>query len=480
MNNVRAFVHPSGLKIMATHVPSSESCAISIMIRVGSIYENDSIRGGAHLIEHVMFQGTQQLPSQAILSRTLDSMGAVYNAYTTYNMTSYHIKVQKAYLSKTVDILCQMVSDSLFKSDKVNNEKKVVVEELRKLRDEPSSYVSELFYSIVFKHSPFELSIGGTEKSVKDTDPEKLRRFWKERYILPNMLISVAGNVDLEELKQSLQSSPLFTQTLQKGVIDVYNKPLPLQKQPRLKIQHRENMKQVQVQVGFPTFGIDHPDRFALRLARIILGGNMSSRIFTSLRDYYGLAYSPHSQVNFFETMGEFSIASGVDGEAIFTGNLDKKKGKADPLAVIFQEFFRLCQSEVPEDELHKAKEYVKGNILLEMEDNQRIAEYYGRLFLLDRPVFTMERYIEEITRVTSDDILRVCRDIIVPNRINLALIGNIQESDAQSYLDKTSRRWNRILQVETRGGAPAEDSYYYPELFTLNSNTNFFSVNGF
>ena len=336
---------------------------------------------------------------RSILSETLDSMGAVYNAYTNYDVTSYHIKVQKVYAQKAIDILCQMVSESFFRPKNVESEKKVVVEELRRLRDDPSSYVQELFASIVFQGSPYGLSIGGTEKSVMDIDSERLKKFWRERYILPNMLISVSGNMDIENLKQSLQLSPIFTATAKKGIIDKYDKPLPLQKEPRLKVQVRKNTKQVQVQLGFPTQGLNHQGRFALRLAKVILGGNMSSRIFKSLLDQFGLAYSPSAQVSLYETMGEFSICSGVDGSNIFSDNLDTSKGKADPLAVILPEFFELRMEKIPENELHKAKEYVKGNILLEMENNQRIAEYYGRLFLLDRPVFTVERFIEEIEK---------------------------------------------------------------------------------
>jgi predicted Zn-dependent peptidase len=480
MNQVRAYLHPTGLKILNTYIPSSESCAISLMIRVGSIYENNHIRGGAHLIEHMMFQGNKQLTTQSILSETLDSMGAVYNAYTNYDVTSYHIKVQKSYAQKAIDILCQMVSESLFRPKNVESEKKVVVEELRRLRDDPSSYVQELFFGIVFQGSPYGLSIGGSEKSVMDTDSEKLKKFWRERYILPNMLVSVSGNMDIEKLKQSLQLSPLFTATSKQGVVDKYDKALPIQKEPRLKVQVRKNTKQVQVQLGFPTPGLNHQGRFALRLAKVILGGNMSSRIFNSLRDRYGLAYSPSAQLSLYETMGEFSICSGVDGSNIFSDNLDKSKGKADPLAVILQEFFKLRLEKVPEDELHKAKEYVKGNILLEMEDNQRIAEYYGRLFLLDRPVFTVERFIEEIEKVTVDDIYQICQTIITPERMNLALIGNIKENEARQYLNKMHSKWSNIIKGKKGGGS---EEYYFPHLLAQGQYTSqpgMFTLNSF
>ena len=151
MNNVEAYKDSnSNLRFLLTKIDSSESCAISLMIRVGSIYEKKGIHGGAHVIEHMMFKGTKQLPNKAELAMVLDSMGAVYNAYTDYTMTSYHIKVQKKYLGEVIKILCQMVSQSLFREEDLVAEKPVVVEELRRERDNPAAFVQELFYQTVF------------------------------------------------------------------------------------------------------------------------------------------------------------------------------------------------------------------------------------------------------------------------------------------------------------------------------------------
>ena len=319
MNNVKAYKHPeSGLKILLTTIPDSESCAISLMLRVGSIYEPKGLYGGAHVIEHMVFKGTKTLPNKSQLSRRLDSMGAIYNAYTEYTMTSYHIKVQSKFLSEVIKILCEMVSQSLFKKTDLKPEKEVVIEELRRERDDPAAYIQEIYYETIFKNCLLGRSIGGSIDDVKQIDYQKLVDFWKKHYKLDNIVISVAANTNINTIIQAIDQSNLLSNVsdIQQANETIINQDL--QTSPRCKVQTRKNMNQVQVIIGYQTFGNQHPDRFPLDVLRCILGGNMSSRLFIKLRDDYGLAYSVSANIGLYDDIGEFSISCGVDPSNIF------------------------------------------------------------------------------------------------------------------------------------------------------------------
>ena len=450
MNNVKAYRDPkSGLRLLLTKISSSESCAVSLMIRVGSIYEPNGIHGGAHVIEHMMFKGTTNLPNKSELARALDSMGASYNAYTDYTMTSYHIKVQKKYLGEVIKILCQMVSQSLFREEDLVAEKPVVVEELRRERDNPAAFVQELFYQTVFKNGLLGKPIGGTIKDVEEMMYGRLRKFWQDNYTIDNMVLSVAGNAEIEEVMNAVIASNLLTSIghspKANGLIIKIAKN-KVQRLPRCLIQTRKSMKQVQLALGFPCFGSQHPERFALQVLRCILGGNMSSRLFISLRDVYSLAYTVSASQGLYDDIGEFSVSSGVDATNMFSGNLDKKKGKADALAVIFTEIFKLVEEDVKEEELTTAKEYLKGILLLEFEDNQNICEFYGKELLMSHPVLTIQAHMNAIDKVTIRDVRRVAKKIFVPEKMNLSLIGNIDKATSEKYLLSSMEQWSKRL----------------------------------
>ena len=453
MNKVRAYIHPSGLRFILTENGVSESCAASLMIRVGSIYEPPPLHGGSHIIEHMMFRGTSGMPNKSQLSETLDEMGASYNAYTDYTMTCYHIKVQKKYIGKAIQMLCDMVSDSVFHKKDLGSELNVVVEELRRERDDPASYISELYYQTIFQGTPFGLSIGGTQEEVLATKYKDLREFWLRHYILQNMVLSVSGDLSIGDIQQAVNRSQLLLGNLQSHPPNAFLIRNVPQVHPRLNIQYRKTMQQVQVTLGFPVpFGLDHPDRFVLYVMKTILGGNMSSRLFIEMRDVYGIAYSVHASVGLFDTTGEFSVSSGVDGSGLLTGNLDEKnkKVKGDAIAIILRQLYRIREERVPAKELHKAKEYIIGTTLLDLEDHATVAEFYGKQLLHHRKVLTPQQYLAEIKKVTADDIHRVAQLILRPHAFNLVLIGKVDLAKAKQYVKDTMSQWIHTLEKNT------------------------------
>lgn len=463
MNTTRAFVTDScpqtpclnhgGIRYLVTNIPSSESCAISLMIRLGSVYESKSLEGASHLIEHMVFKGTKNLPDSLSISKLFDSMGAQYNAYTDYNMTSYHLKVQTKYVEPSLQLLTDMVSNSLFRERDIISEKKVVIEELRRERDDPASYVHELQGTIVFQGNKLGIPIGGSEQSVMDIKPKELVKYWKDNYHPDNIVVSIAGNITPSEVESMITRSHLMSLPISDQPRNQFTEKIPLQRSPRVKVNHRDNMSQVQIVMGFPTrFNQNHPDRYPAYVARTILAGPMSSRLFIAMRDTYGLSYSVSCNVSLFETGGEFSVFTGADPSGLMSGRAipptaDSGKDRSDPYYVICQEIFRMARDKASDEEVNKAKEFIKGNLLLEMENNQNITEFYGKQFLLEKyPVVTVGRYLDDLDRVTANDVQRVCRDMFQPEMMNVSSIGDVKESELKKYIKSQMHHWINYL----------------------------------
>ena len=458
MNSTRAFITqptraPSGIRYLVTSIPSSESCAISLMIRLGSVYEPKSLRGGSHLIEHMVFKGTKRLPDSLSISRLFDSMGAQYNAYTDYNMTSYHVKVQKKYVGVALHILGDMVANSLFRTKDIESEKKVVLEELRRERDDPASYVHELQGTLTFKGNALGKPIGGSEADVLGIKPEELVKFWRDNYQPENIVVSLAGNITPDDAEQLIMTSPLTSLPGAPNPANQFREKIPLQMSPRHKVEDRDNMSQVQIVMGFPTgFNHTHSDRHAAFVARTILAGPMSSRLFIAMRETYNLSYSVSANVSLFETGGDFTVSTGANPSALLSGRAvapkeGSKKIESDPYYVVSQEIFRMARDKASDEEVNKAKEFIKGNILLEMENNQNITEYYGKQYLLEKlPIITVERSLEELDQVTANDVLRVCRNIFQPEKINVSTIGKVQDRKVERYLKQQMAKWRNYL----------------------------------
>lgn len=449
MNNVQAFVQDeTGLHYLITNIPNMESCTVCVMIKVGSIYEKNKLEGGSHLIEHMMFKGTKNYPKAIDLSRKLDSIGAQYNAYTTYNYTCYYIKIQKGYLYQILEILGDMTLQSKFREKDIIKEKDVVIEELRKDRENSASHVTELFQSIVFKGTPFEKSVGGSDASVKHMKYKSIKQYWKDNYRCSNMVISIAGNLgdsfhhddsfkELDdEIKLIFNDNCPDTSNKQ----NQFTQQLPTQNKLRVIVEERKHAEQLHLCIGFPMdIAMDDPKRYVAQLLRIILAGNMSSRFFTLLREEYGIAYNVSADVYLCESGGSFSIHTGVRQEGLYKKDKDIKNN-ADPVYVILKALFDLeTKNPITKKELDTAKQYLKGMIRLATEDSQFISEFYGKAWLLGMPVYTIDRDLQELDKVSLQDIHNLIKEYFDIHKLNVAAIGNVNEKKFTKYIKSYS-----------------------------------------
>lgn len=449
MNHVQAYSQEkTGLHYLITNIPNMESCCVCVMLKVGSIYEDKKVAGGSHLIEHMMFKGTKNYPNALDLSRKLDSMGAQYNAYTTYNYTCYYIKIQKGFLHEILEIIGDMTLQSKFREKDIVKEKDVVIEELRKDRENSASYVSELFQEIVFKKTAFADPIGGSDRSVKEMNYDDIYQYWKNNYRCSNMVISIAGNLgdhfQGEESQQELDDeiSLIFNDNCPESQptpnhLDQQIKP---QKSIRVKVEKRSHAEQLHLCVGFPLyFDFNSPRKYAAHLLRIILAGNMSSRFFHLLREKYGIAYNVSADVYLCEAGGSFSIHTGVSLGNLYGKEKTKQKGKdetVDPVYVIIKALMEVKkQNKITQKELDNAKQYLRGMIYLGTEDSQFIAEFYGKAWLLDMPVYTIDRDIQELEKVSLSDVQSIADEFFDIEKLNVAAIGNVDEKKFQKYI---------------------------------------------
>jgi predicted Zn-dependent peptidase len=412
------------------------------MIKTGSIYENKDMIGAAHLLEHVLFRGNSQYNTQKDLSLVLDSIGARYNAYTDTNLVSFHIKVQKKYLVKCLDILGNMIGTSILRPKDIDEEKLIVCQELEKDKDNAMRYVNELVQKLIFKGNNYSRLVGGTIKSVKKIDPIALKQFWKNNYNTNNIVLSIAGNLNGIDIKDAIINSPFYTK-ISKSIVNKYNIPTETQLQPRYNGKYRKELNQIQLSVGFPTCSNNNPDRFVLDIIKTILAGPMSSRLFGLMRNQYGIAYNVDAYISLNDISGSFIITSGVDSSGLFSNQLGNDKIKADPLKVIFDELQKMSNKKVNDEELNMAKEFIKGNFILETEDSEIVSQYYGRQRICQNDIYLIEDYLDLIDNVSSNDVLRVCKEIFQMNKLNLTIIGNYNKDKLVSYMKLLESYYN-------------------------------------
>ncbi|HEX2174167.1 MAG TPA: pitrilysin family protein, partial [Dehalococcoidia bacterium] len=386
---------------------------IVVYVGTGSRYERDEEAGLSHFIEHMLFKGTERRPTAKEVSEAIERLGGVINAATDREATYYWVKVARPHFEVALDLLTDMFRNSRFDPAEVEKERGVVIEELAMTHDSPQDLVDLLIDEVVWPDQPLGRDVGGSRETVSGFTREMAVDFLRSHYTPRNTVIAVAGNVEHQEVVDLVDRW-----------WDDWRAPEPAgwfpavdgQTAPRSKVLYKRT-EQAHFSLAVPGLSSRDPDRYALDLLNVILGEGMSSRLFLELRERYGLAYDVHSYVSHFLDVGAATIYAGVDPKKI-----------DDALKAVLHELARL-REEIPEDELHKAKEYSKGRLLLRMEDTRAVAGWWGGQELLADQVRSVDEVVGLIDRVTPDDILAVARRIFVPDKLNLAVVGPYRSS---------------------------------------------------
>ena len=405
----------NGLRILTSAMSHTRSVSIGFFIGVGSRYESDEQGGVPHFIEHMLFKGTAKRPTARDIAVAIEGIGGIFSAATGLESSLYWIKVAQPHLDIAIDVLVDMLRSSKFDPEEIDRERRVIIEEINLTLDTPDSLVFFLMSELVWPDHPLGRDVAGTKESLSKLDRESLTTYLEHYYQPGNTVVSVAGNVEHEKVVGGIAA---FLGDWAVGEAVSYRAAEDNQTEPRLRIHHKETA-QAHLCLSVPGIHRDHPDRFKLRLLNTILGAGMSSRLFTEIRERRGLAYNIYSYTSGMHDTGAVGVYAGVAPRRI-----------EDAIEAVLAEWDRLRQESVPADELTKSKEFIKGRLLLQMEDSFSIAAWCGRQEVLSPEVLTVDEVIEAIEAVTAADIQRVAQGLFLGERLNLAVVGPFEDEE--------------------------------------------------
>ncbi|MCX5695595.1 MAG: pitrilysin family protein [Candidatus Omnitrophica bacterium] len=398
----------NGLKIISHNMPKRESAALGIWINVGGRYEGLRNKGAAHFLEHLLFKGTKNY-SCRLLKESIEGIGGSLNGFTSEELTCYLVKVPAARLNTGLNILADMVINPLLFTGDIKKEKTVILEELKMYRDLPQSYVYELLDELLWPKQPLGSPIIGTVESVKSIGRKELLDFKESYYTASNIVVSACGNLDSLKLERSVNK--IFSR-LPANRLNTFQRVRENQDAPAFKLFHKET-EQTHMALGFRSFKREHPLKHALGMLHVILGANMSSRLFDEIREKRGLAYEIGSLVKRFQDTGAFIVHAGIDNKQVL-----------EAIPLILKELKKTRNNLVTAGEFRRAKEFYIGQLRLALEDTLEHMLWIGETTLkLDR-TFSLEDIIAEVNRVDRASIREAAAEIFDDKNINLSLIG--------------------------------------------------------
>jgi len=405
---------PSGARIISAPMRERASVAVAVMFAVGSRYEEPERAGLAHFIEHMVFKGSRRYPTAKDISEAIEGVGGVLNAATDKEATLFWAKVPVGKFALAADVLCDMVFRAGLDAAELAKERLVVIEELRMYMDNPQDYVHTLFDEVMWPDHALGRDTAGSEETVRSFQREDCLQYLHEHYRADNLVISVAGAIDHDEVLTQLE--PAVSAWGDGPALPAAPAPQP-SPAPRLRFL---NKRTEQANLVLGTHGISYldPDRFAVDMLNAVLGEGMSSRLFLTLREEQGLAYDVHS----------FTIKHRDAGAlGIYLGCEPRRAGKA--LQAAIRELTALAETPVGDAEMAKAREYSKGRLLLQLEGTSSLCNYLGQQELLSGEILLPDEVVRRIEAVGPDDILRVARRLL-ENGLRAAVIGPFRQPE--------------------------------------------------
>ncbi|HLD20007.1 MAG TPA: pitrilysin family protein [Patescibacteria group bacterium] len=407
----------NGIEVMVIPQHETQAASVMMMVNVGSREENSKNTGVSHFIEHLLFKGTKKYPNTEILSRTLDSVGAEFNAYTSKDHTAYYIKIQHEKLPLAFDVLSDMLYNPLFAAEEIERERGVILEEINMYEDNPIMSSEDLFEQTLFHDGTcLGRQIIGTKKSIAGMTREIILAYQKNWYLPQHVLLVVSGKVpEKEQLKKNIEK--MFSKGTLKGRRLHRASYTGTHSKPCVAVKFKDT-EQVHIVLGVPGISYAHKDRFALAVANRILGGGMSSRLFINIRERQGLCYYIRSSADSYADAGAWYVRAGLDKSRIH-----------EAITLILKELNRLKTKGVTAKELQEAKDGVRGSTMLQLEDSLSIAQFFGTRKLLTNEIKTPEEVLSAIDGVTIAGIERISGVLLKENKLHLAIIGPFEDA---------------------------------------------------
>lgn len=411
---------PTGLRLVTEAMPQVRSVSVGVFLMRGSRHESDAESGIAHFVEHMLFKGTTGRSAQQI-AQEIDSIGGQLDAFTTKEYAGYYIKVLDEHLPLAVDLLGDLVQRPAFAPDDVAREKSVILEEIKMVEDAPDDLVHEVFAQQFWPKHPLGRPILGSPETVESFGPEVLRDYFRRMYVAPQLLIAVAGHTEHAQIRDLIAKT--FTAA---GTTSGESRTSP--PEPVGGVAHRQkDIEQSHVCMGTPAYHQAHQDRHALYVLNTILGGSMSSRLFQHIREDRGLAYSVWSTITSYSDAGMVTIYAGCANDRV-----------AEVVDLAVAELRGLRETAVPGDELRRAKDHLKGNLVLNLESSASRMSHLARQFIFFGRQYTLDEMTRAVDAVTADDVQRVANELFHDEGLAATVVGPTSESPVASPLRVT------------------------------------------
>ena len=398
----------NGMRVVTSEMSHTRSVSTCVFVGVGSRYESDEEAGLSHFLEHMVFKGTTMRPEPQQISAAIEGVGGVINAATEHELTVYWCKVAQPYFEESLALLFDILRNSLYESDDIEKERHVIFEELGMINDYPTYKVEALIDEMLWPGHPLGRDIGGTRESVGGISREMILDFVSAYYTPDNIVVSVAGNVSHDDVVAQVER---LSESWEPGGRNEWTPYNGAQHEPQSKVEYRKT-EQAHMSIALPGVSLTHPQRYALDLLSVALGEGMSSRLFVEVREKRGLAYDVHSAVSHFTDTGAIVVSAGVDPKRVY-----------DAVQTILEQVGAL-RNGLPEDELEKAKRLSAGRLMLRMEDTRAVASWMGQSETLLGNIAHVDDVMKQVNAVTIDDVLCLANDILVSDRLNIAVVG--------------------------------------------------------
>jgi len=400
---------PNGIKVITEAMHHVRSVSVGVWVASGSRRETAEQNGVSHFIEHMLFKGTANRSAEAI-ARSVDSIGGNLDAFTAKEMVCFNTKVLDEHLPVALDVLSDLVLNPAFRVEDIEKEKGVILEEIKMDADSPDYLVHEIFSSNFWKDHSLGKPILGTRETVKRFNQAVVQDYYRSVYTPANLLVTAAGNLTHERLvklaRERFESLPPSTTEA--------TQPVPTT-HARISLKSKKDLEQVHVCLGVPSYPIPHEDRFACYVLNTMLGGGMSSRLFQNIRERQGLAYAVFSELNPYSDTGCLSVYAGT--------SLESAKQVVES---VLKEFTDLKQELAPAEEVRRAKDHLKGSLMLSLESTSSRMSNLARQEMHFHRFFSLDELAESIENVTAGDVQRVAQTFFDQKNVALTVLGNL------------------------------------------------------
>jgi predicted Zn-dependent peptidase len=406
----------NGLELILVDTEAFPSLTSLLLVGAGSRYEDTKNNGIAHFFEHMAFKGSKKYPNAFVLSSIIEGLGGEFNAFTSKDYTGYYVKAPAKHADEVSDVLADMIQKPLLNKAEIDREKGVIVQEIAMNEDTPQRWVFRLYENLLYKNTPLGMNVIGTKENVLGFNKGTFTSYIDKLYHPNNSIYVLAGGLTsngklIEDYIKIVESK---FKNWKKSEVGNFERIQDKQNKPEVLLRYKKS-EQAHLCIGYRTFGDEDQKKYALSVLTAILGNGMSSRLFMEVREKRGLCYSIGSYTDHYHEVGNFLTYAGISTD---------ESRVIETISVIVDEYNKVSDKGVSEEELLRAKELLKGRLILSLEDSFNIAYVYGKELLTTGKLTPVKTLLEKIDEVTAEDVRSLANEYFTPDKLNLALIG--------------------------------------------------------